>query len=229
MSDTQDRIAIATDIETKDVVQAEIYHNFERLEGIQQEWDEFVESVGCEIFLTYDWCRIWWKYYGKNRDLRIFIFRSDNKLVGIIPLFFEKLWLGPVFVRAAKIVGSDFTLSQFSVPLDNGYMPAVIEKFSELISKDRWDIIHIGPIAGLYNHFDDLTNTINEFFGVFHSVLVEDKNVQTYFQLAENWEKQLAILKKGERWDIKRSYKALHAQANGLVSVVASKENYQNI
>lgn len=222
-------MTIAADIETEDIVQAEIYDSFERLEGMRQQWDEFVESVGGEIFLTYDWCRIWWKYYGDNRDLRVFIFRSNGELVGVIPMFFERIWLGPVFIRAAKIVGSDFTLSQFSIPLANGYMRTVVEKFSELLSKEKWDIVYIGPIAGLYNQFDELKDTVNELFGDFHSVLIEHKGVQTYFQLAESWEKQLANLKKGERWDIRRSYKALRPQTETecLVSTFVSKENFE--
>lgn len=208
-------------------VSVEVFNSFEGLASMQQEWDNFVETVSGDIFLTYDWCRIWWKYYGKNRDLRVFVFRSNDELVGIIPLFFEKIWLGPISVRAAKTVGSDFTLSQFSIPLAHGYMRAVIERFSELLSKDKCDIVYIGPIAGLYNHFDDLKDAFNEFFAKFHSVLIENKSVQTYFLLADDWEKQLASLKKGERWDIRRSYKALHPQTNCLVSAFASKGNFE--
>lgn len=231
MGDRKVGTKTAMDIQTQDIVQTEIYDNFEQLEAIQQEWDKFVESVGGEIFLTYDWCKIWWKYYGKNRDLRIFVFRNSNgnEIVGIIPLFFEKIWLGPVFVRVGKIVGSDFTLSQFSVPLDSSYIPVVIEKFSILISRNKWDIIHIGPIAGLYNHFDRFRDSLNTTFGGSCSVISQNKNVQTYFQLADSWEKQLASLKKGERWDIRRSYKALDPQTNHLISAFASNDTFEEI
>ena len=229
MGDTQDKITFATDVNARELVSIKVYNNFEELDIIQQEWDSFVESVGGDIFLTYDWCRVWWKYYDKNRDLRIFVFRSNNKLVGIIPLFFEKIWLGPIVVRAAKIVGSDFTLSQFSIPLDNSYMPAVIEKFSELISKDRWDIMHIGPIAGLYDRYDTLRQAIDDSFGCFHRISHEQRSVQTYFRLADNWEEQLASLKKGERWDIRRSYKALCPDTTGVVSTFASADNFEQM
>ncbi len=210
-------------------IYADVFDNFDELAPMQQEWDNFVESVGAEIFLTYDWCRIWWKYYGKKRDLRVFVFRSNDELVGIIPLFFEKIWLGPISVRAAKIVGSDFTLSQFCLPLAAGFTKAVVEKLFELLSQEKWDIMHIGPIAGLYNHFDDLKDAFNEFFANFHSVLIENKSVQTYFQLADNWEKQLASLKKGERWDIRRSYKALCPDTTSVVSTFASADNFEQI
>ncbi len=208
-------------------INVKVYDNFEELEAIQQEWDNFVELVGSEIFLTYDWCRIWWKYYGKNRQLKVFIFRSDNKLVGIIPLFFEKIWLRPIYMRVLKIVGSDFTLAQFSMPIPKKYITGVIQKFFELISEDDWDILHIGHIAGLYKHYDDLKNAFQESFGYSCRVLSENKRVQTYFRLADDWVKQLASLKKGERWDIRRSYKALCSNTTGVISTFALVDNFE--
>jgi len=222
--DSSENLAIVADSKE---MKLEIYDNFEDLETIQSEWDQFVESAGGEIFLTYDWCRIWWKYYGKNRTLKIFIFRRSDELVGIIPLFFEKIWLGPMFVRAGKIVGSDFTLSQFSIPLAENYIEEIINKLFELLSKDKWDILHIGPIAGLYKDFDDLKKTCEGLFSRSHRVLSENKGVQTYFQLAESWEKQLASLNKGERWDIKRSYKALCPEVNCLVSAFSAQDIFE--
>lgn len=220
--------AVKLHLDAQSDINVEVYENFEELEIIQQEWDSFVESVGAEIFLTYDWCRIWWKYYGKNRDLRVFVFRSSGELIGIIPLFLEKIWMGPVFVKAVKIVGSDFTMTQFSLPIHNKHIKEVIQKFYELVSSEHnWDIIHIGPIAGLYKHYDDLKNACQESFGNSCRVLNENKHVQTYFQLADDWEKQLSSLKKGERWDIRRSYKALQADKTSLVSAFASKGNYE--
>jgi len=210
-------------------IHVDVFYNFNELAPMQQEWDNFVESVGAEIFLTYDWCRIWWKYYGKKRDLRVFVFHSNKELVGIIPLFFEKIWLGPIFVRAAKIVGSDFTIAQFSLPISSKYIRGVIQKLFELLPEDKWDILHIGPIAGLYKHYDDLENICEELLGHSHIVLNENKGVQTYFQLATGWAKQLTSLKKGERWDIKRSYKALQADKTSLVSTFASEVNFEEL
>ena len=83
---------------TKDNITVEIYHIFDALANMQQEWDDFIESVGGEIFLTYDWCRIWWKYYGHKRDLTIFVFRNGGEICGILPLFREKIWIGPLSI-----------------------------------------------------------------------------------------------------------------------------------
>lgn len=227
MDKERDIKTIVKNTNVKKALQVKVYNSFEDLRAIQQEWDEFLESVGSEIILTYDWCKIWWKYYGKNRDLRIFVFRSNNKLVGIIPLFFEKIWLGPIFVRAGKIVGSDFTLSQFSIPLANSYIVPVIEKFSELLSEDNWDIMHIGPIAGLYNHYDKLMNVFEESLGHSYYVSGKDTGVQTYFKLTNTWEKYLAGLKKKERQLIKNTYRKIDKKKLTLNTDLALANNFR--
>ena len=209
MSGIQDKITFATDVNVRELVGVKVYNNFEELQSVQQEWDDFIEENGGDIFLTYDWCRVWWKYYGENRDLKVFVFRDGKKLVGIIPMFFERIWLGPIAVRVGKIVGSDFTLSQFSIPIDSSYMRALVEKFCEGLSEISWDIIHIGSIAGLYKDSTMLKETLAEFFGGTSTVLVKKKNVQTYFQLAGGWDTYLSNLSKKDRGNIKRSYRCI--------------------
>lgn len=209
-------------------MKVEVYDNFEELQKHQREWDDFVESVGGEIFLTYDWCRVWWKYYGKNRDLRLFIFRDDGNLIGILPIFFERIWLGPVFVRAVKIVGSDFTLAQFSLPIQKRYLTETIRRLFETISKYNWDIMHIGPIAGLYNCRNDLADAFNKFFSNSHSVMIRNKNVQTYFELPDSKEVYISRLTKNERKKIRKSYKRISNESNKPIRQLASKENFKH-
>ena len=133
------------------------YDSFEPLASMQPQWDAFVESVGGEIFMTYDWQRIWWKYYGSERQLKIFVFRNNGQLVGIIPMFFEKIRLGPVSIRCGKIVGSDFTLSTVTLPIRKELLSDVLEKFfTDIKTCCQWDVLHIGPLSGLYDDFDDV-------------------------------------------------------------------------
>jgi len=233
LTNTQNTMSQSKDVTpsspTPSNLKVDIFDSFDELAPMQQEWDNFVESVGGEIFLTYDWCRIWWKYYGKNRTLRVFVFRINNELLGIIPLFFEKIWLGPVFVRAVKIVGSDFTIAQFSLPIDGKHLKHVVREFFNSISRYRWDIIHIGPLAGLFEHRQDLETTFRESLVNKHTMLSNTKCDQTYFLLPNKWDDYLASLKKGERWDIKRSYSALQPDKIPLTSAFASVNDFDQI
>ena len=201
--------------------------------SIQDEWDDFVEENGGDIFMTYDWCRIWWKYYGKNRDLKIFIFRSNGDLVGIIPLFFEKIWLGPVFVRTIKIVGSDFSLTQFSLPIRKRYIPETVRMLFETIYKYKWDIMLIGPIAGLYEHYDLLKKSLRENEGLSYRICESNRGVQTYFKLAKYWDSHLLTFSKNGRRSVKRNYEALYQSLKEkkgvLVTRCAEHDDFEEI
>ncbi len=190
-------------------VQVKLFCSFEELAALQPRWDELAESAGTGIFLTYDWCRIWWKYYGKNRDLRVWVFQRGTDLVGILPLFLEQIRLGPVCVRAAKLVGSDHTLAQFSLPIAREHIAEVAEALFEPLLKEAWDVIHIGPLAGLYEHYDVLREALQRTLGDECGITYKEKQVQTYFFVADTWEGYLATLTKNARRSIRRKYKAL--------------------
>ncbi len=218
------------DIDTECDLQVKVYNNFNQLQIMQSTWDALVQALGGEIFLTYDWCRLWWKYYGKGRDLRVFVFHKCGDLVGIIPLFIEKIWLGPVYARAIKIVGSDFTIPQFSMPVENTYMKEIVRKFFISITEDDWDIIHLGPIAGCYSHYGELKDTFKDVFGPLHIVSSENSDVQTYFNMANTWGQYLANLNRKQRTGIKRHYRlAQKAAHDKTASIMAECADWANL
>jgi len=193
----------------KSDITANLYCSFEELAGLQEQWDDLAESVGSGIFLTYDWCRIWWKYYGGKRDLKVWVFRKGEQLIGIVPLFLENIRLGPVSIRAVRIVGSDHTMAQFSLPVVAGHITDVKENLADSLLMEKWDVIHIGPIAGLCGHYDSLKESVSRAFNDTCDVSYSEDQVQTYFFVADTWDAQLAELSKNARRNIKRKCKAL--------------------
>ena len=204
-------------------IQVQVVDNFVEPSLTQQEWDDFVESVDGEIFLTFDWCRLWWKYYGENRVLKIFVFRYHDRIVGLIPLFFEKIWLGPLYAKVAKIVGSDFTMPQFSLPIKPLYMKEIGRRFTASMSEYDWDILYLGPIAGMFEHYDDLKSTLEELFGDSHVVLCYNRTEQTYFKLPQSWDEYLADLHRKERTKIKRHYRLVHKAFGDKTEPIVAK------
>jgi len=211
-------------------IETKVFESFDELSPMQQEWDSFVESTGGEIFLTYDWCRIWWKYYECKRKLRVFTFRHKGTLVGIIPIFLEKIWLGPTFVRAIKIVGTDFTPIAVSLPIRDDFLYEVLQAFlGELVSLHHWDILCIGPLAGLSDKCEKIVSACRETLGDGYKIQEGKGGDQTYFKLAGSWEEQVSKLPKQERYLIRRSYKAIHSEAEKLTSIFASRENFAEL
>ena len=164
-------------------IQVAVYNNFEQVDSEQAEWDTFVEANGGDIFMTYDWLNSWWKYYAQGRKLAIFLFRRNGELVGILPLFYDKIRLGPVSVRALKVVGSDFTLAQFSLPICTVDLKDVIQGLFDILSIDNWDIMYLGQFAGMYEHYNELHDALRESFSPACQIERATNGNQTYFIL----------------------------------------------
>lgn len=218
----------------ENIIELEVYDSFDLLESMQPQWDRFIESVDCEIFLTFDWCRIWWEYYGANRDLKVFVFRCRENLVGIIPMFFERIWLAPVFVRAGKIVGTDFTISTVTLPIRKEFLRQVVQKFLfKLVTDYQWDVLHIGPVSGIFRDFDELFSSCRDCIDRGCRLRNSCNSVQTYFPLTDSWEAQLAHLSKNGRKNIIRNYNALNRtlrnDQGNLVSRFATSEDFDEM
>ena len=125
-----------------------VYTSFDEIVELQEEWDSFVESVDGDIYLTFDWCRVWWQFYGKDRVLRIVIFYQQQKIVALFPVFIETLWLGPIWLKIAKIVGTDFTMNIVSPTIRRDLAANIfLDMTTFLFSKEKCDAFYYGPIS----------------------------------------------------------------------------------
>ncbi|RPJ64764.1 MAG: GNAT family N-acetyltransferase [Alphaproteobacteria bacterium] len=227
-TEEQNNSASAID-EKSGMIQADVYTSFENTGDIKQQWDNFIELIGSEIFLTCDWCRIWWQYYGKGRKLRIFIFKKDGNIIGIVPLFFESIRIGLTNIKVVKIVGADFTLAQFSLPIKQNYLPAVMRIIYESLENEQWDVIYLGPLAGIYKDFDALFDAAKRGFHNAKCIPIDNQNTQTYFEITSDWETYLSAISKQERSNVRRAYNMVSQMLNeapmGIKSEFVSDSN----
>ena len=208
-------------------LEVEVHENFEGPSSLQSEWDAFMESVDAEVFLTFDWCRIWWNFYGKKRRLAIFVFREGNSICAVLPLFLETIWLGPISVRAIRIVGADYTPVTVSVPIRKNVVDQVVEMLlKEIKPRWRWDILYLGPLCGKYSLTDQLVHGFRFALGTSYRLEVKSKDVQTYFQVAENWEQQVAGLSRKERETVRRTFRKIDRKKISVCSVLASEADF---
>jgi CelD/BcsL family acetyltransferase involved in cellulose biosynthesis len=85
----------------------EVIDTEDRFDAIKEEWDHLAERTGARIFQTFEWSRLWWKYFGRQGELNILAFRHKGKLVGVAPLYLEtKSLLGIYSHRHLKFIGS---------------------------------------------------------------------------------------------------------------------------
>jgi CelD/BcsL family acetyltransferase involved in cellulose biosynthesis len=226
-------MSVYRECETKEQTQRQLsieiatYHSFDAIAPMQQEWDNFIEGIGGEIFLTFDWCRVWWKYYGKNRNLLIFVFRKGGTLCGIMPMFSEHIRLGPVAVKVLKLMCTDFTPVAVAIPIQKESMAEVVQCFLAEIGSNgaQWDIIHLGPICGRYGSLAELIEACSSWSKQGFIIKEGKSEVHTYIKLAGSWEEQLATLSKKNRGEMKRKYDRLIQKGVSLECVDASPDN----
>jgi CelD/BcsL family acetyltransferase involved in cellulose biosynthesis len=187
------------------------YSSLDDLALTQSEWDRCAEAAGCDISQTYDWCRIWWKYYGAARTLRIYEYRCGETLVAVIPLFFESLRLAPLPVKVGKIVASDCSNATICPIILKDYLPQVCKAFAHDVTSDAdWDILHIGPVSGIYPHLDELVALIKQSLPPRFRANSVAGDMQTYFELAHSSGAQIRHFSAKQQRILRQKYRVLN-------------------
>src|SRR5512140_891799 len=77
-------------------LQCRVERSFAALEQFRQSWDEAVIRLHGSVYMSYDWVRTWWHFYGSGKELRIFIFTAGEKIVGLLPIYLDTVGLWPL-------------------------------------------------------------------------------------------------------------------------------------
>jgi hypothetical protein len=152
-----ERPAPAASSEADGPLTCRIERGFGSFDGRREEWDRSVEALGGAVYMTYDWVLTWWKFYGEGRDLRVFVFAAGERIVGLLPMYVDRLGVGPFSVRIARLVGSNIPPKIFNPPVDATWAPAIWARVvEELTGPDGCDILSIGPMSELHAPADAL-------------------------------------------------------------------------
>jgi CelD/BcsL family acetyltransferase involved in cellulose biosynthesis len=183
--------------------QLRTFTSFEAAEALAPEWDELVDRLGGSLYMTFDWCRVWWRHYGAGRDLRLIEVRDGDELVGVLPLFLERVGVWPARARAAKVVGSDHTIAMVDLPVLDEFAPEALALAArKLFDEDRADMIHVGPISATSPRLEPLRAAAD--------VLSErETGAHTLFELPEGFDAYLQGLSKNQRSNYKRNVNKL--------------------
>ena len=188
-------------------MQLEVLRDFGACEPLREEWDRLMLDLGADVYMTFDWCRTWWKYYGGGRQLGILLFRQGPTLVGVVPMFCEKTRLGIAKIRLAKMIGSDSSITLTDVTVKGGLEPqaaAVDAAIRYWIGDQRCDAVHFGPLRGSGTARDAVllaSASASQLATVFRDTVV---GPHASFDLPESFDKYIASLPKRQRQNFKR-------------------------
>ena len=165
------------------------------------EWDRLVEMTGGGIFLTYDWCRIWWRYYGHNRKAYIFLFRIKGRLVGLVPVFIDRFGFKLLNIVIAKIFSSEYILTICNPTVIQAYSHEIYETVQDyLFTKTGCDMVVLGPALETNQYQINIKKK---------NVKKVDLDISTSYQLPGSFNEYLNKLSRNERKHYKHNYKKL--------------------
>ncbi len=191
------------------------------LAAMREAWDAFVGQAGGDIYFTYDWCRAWWRCYGRGRQLRVLLFRRGDQLVGLMPLVIDRLWLGPVCIRLAKLLGSDSTTVVLNPPVLAEQAAAVYARtLSYFLRDQKCDALWLGPLSGDRPHREQIRAGCDASRSFARLVQDRDMTVHTIFRLPETYEAYLASLGKSQRGMVRRERRTLEKQCEPVVELI---------
>lgn len=193
-------------------------------DGLSAElWDEHVQRTGASLYLTYDWCRIWWRHYGNGRRLRIYLFRQESRLVGLAPMFVETVRLGPIGLRTAKRVGADSAMAVFSLPILPDSAEAVYRALiTDLVGNEGCEALCFGSVPG----DDSALDTLRVLCGTLRTDISVARDaptgVQSVFHLPSTFEAYLGQLGKSQRQNYRRQLRQLQTGLGCTSSIVTN-------
>ena len=167
---------------------------------LEKEWDELAIQTKGSIYLTCAWSRTWWEFYGKEQLLRIFFYRCKDKLVGVMPIYIEKIRIAVVQTRIARLVGANLPPKVFDLPINKEYAAAIGEHLvKHLVGSVLCDLISIGPVSDeceakkvLFAAVDKMTDEL----GIVRDVPC---GVYTHFDLPDTYDAYMMCLSKNAR------------------------------
>ena len=199
----------------------QVFRDWQSLEPLRQAWDECVARTGGDIYLTYDWCRVWWQYYGHGYEPCLLVFRQDEQVVGLLPMMIDRLWLGPVRLRIAKIVGSEWTPVLMTPPVAAEHATAIYARAIEhLLRQEQCDAVRFAPLAGEGPSRRQILQACEQIGPAACLVRDRELGVNAVIDLPASYEQYLAGLKSNYRSTIRRIRKKFESEYAPVAEVI---------
>ena len=74
-------------------ITSELVNSNDGFDALKLQWDILLELSGSHVFQTFEWQRTWWKHFGGKNRLHIIVFRKNDELIAIVPLYLERISL----------------------------------------------------------------------------------------------------------------------------------------
>jgi CelD/BcsL family acetyltransferase involved in cellulose biosynthesis len=128
-----------------------VENSFAALMNLRAAWDEAALGFDAPVYMSFDWLRLWWEHYGKSSQLRVFIFSAGQRIVGLVPIYIQKVGIPVLGLRVARMVGANIPPRIFNPPVSPEWSGQIwTEVIKHLLVTDCCDLLSLGPLSERY-------------------------------------------------------------------------------
>lgn len=198
---------------------------FDEAVSLQDRWDKIVLELQGEVYGSLDWCRIWWSHYGRGRRLQIFVFHAGDELVGVVPMFCERLW-SCGGLRIAKLVGCDSSLTLCSLFVHDPWVNEAVERIiSHWLGDGACDAVWFGPLNGSDSSIENVRHACGHLGLAVRLLRDATMGVHSVFHLPPTFEEFVEGLDKRQKQNYRRDMNLLDRTFKIDTDVVAEGKN----
>lgn len=174
--------------------------SFEAAVPFAREWDQLAIRLNAPIYMSFDWLKTWWAFYGGKSSLRLLLARQGGELVAALPCYLDSFGFAPLSTTVARLVGAHLPPKTFNPPVALDYASEFLAKaVHHLLCHDQVDLIALGPVSN-----DWSASPILAGLHQFHPQRVPEvsfvpSDSQTLFHLPRSFDEFLASMDPGER------------------------------
>ena len=107
------------------------------------------ESAALNFFLSPTWCLAWWRHFGSGRQLRVVCAYEDEKMVGLWPLFEERVWRSGLLLNRWAFLGDGPSGADYLDALaPTGKEAVVVRALAMHVHAGSWDLLELDGIDG---------------------------------------------------------------------------------
>ena len=197
-------------------LRVELVGDFDQVSALRSQWDDLALRSGGDVFSTFDWCREWWRVFGvANRELRLCLGWRGERLVGILPLFWERLSWGPFSLRVMRLIGGEHPFSKAAFAMEKADARAFLScVFGHAM--DDWDVIYLGELPGHRDGFDEMAGALRELSDVGMVIANAEAYPHMVFDVPESMDDWLSSLSLKERRNVRRDLRELEVNGDAV-------------
>ncbi len=185
-----------------------------QLDGLEKDWMDLVNEIpDIPIYLTFEWIRTWWLYFGKDRQLWLLTARdAQGRLLGIAPWMRELYKRGFLKLGMIAFIGTGRVCpTNLNILARGSHMEPVYRAFLDFVfaHHDQWDVLRIASVRQ-----DSNEHRLLRAAGGRVRIGAETKYLSVH--LPGSWESYLKTAKRDHRYDITSARARLGSDFPGL-------------